>query len=147
MGRATTAMRLFLGLFLIANGLNFWFHFLPLNRPPSDLANQLMDALIATRLIEMVKFVEMGAGLALLANRYVPLAMLVMTPLSVIIFWLDFVLIGTPQTIIYGVLLLIPQAWLMASLARSYAPILRPRHDYAAPTPGNVVAALKEIGG
>lgn len=141
----TTAMRIFLGLFLIVNGLNFWLHFLPLDRPPSDLANQLMDALITTGLIEMVKFVEMVAGLALLANRWVPLAMLVMTPLSVIIVWLDFVLIASPQTIIYGTLLMIPQAWLMLSLLHAYVPMMRARHAYAAPSLANFCAAVREI--
>lgn len=145
MARLTTTLRVFLGLFLIANGLNFWLHFLPLDRPPNDLANQLMDALIATGLIEMVKFVEMGAGLALLANRWVPLAMLVLTPLSVIIVWLDFVLIASPQTIVYGALLVVPQAWMMLSLLHAFVPTMRARHAYAAPTPANVCAAVREM--
>lgn len=145
MARFTSVMRVFLGLFLIANGLNFWLHFLPLDRPPNDLANQLMDALIATGMIEMVKFIEMAAGLALLGNRWVPLALLVMTPLSVIIVWLDFVLIASPQTIIYGALLVVPQAWLMLSLLHAYVPMMRARHAYAAPSPANFCAAVREM--
>ncbi|MBP6112630.1 MAG: hypothetical protein KA482_09660 [Sphingobium sp.] len=139
MGKATHGVRIFLGLFLLANGLNFWFGFLPLSVPPNDLANQLMAALVASDLFEVVKTVEITTGLLLLCNRFVPLSLLVMTPLSVIIFWLDFVIIGTVETWIYGILLLAPQAWLMLHCLHSYLPLLRPvnalrfpaRHDLA----------------
>lgn len=123
--RATQFVRIFLGLFLLANGLNFWFNFLPLSSPPSDLANKLMSALVASGLFEIVKYVEIGAGICLLSDRYVPLSLIAMTPLSIIIFWLDFIVIGTFETVTYGILLLIPQLWMMMGYLSIYSRLFR----------------------
>ncbi|OYW84980.1 MAG: hypothetical protein B7Z20_09925, partial [Sphingobium sp. 32-64-5] len=87
------ASRIFLGLFLLANGLNFWFHWLPISPPQSEAANRLMDGLVFSGLFGVVKYVEILAGIALLANRFVPLALAAMMPLTVVICYVDYVLI------------------------------------------------------
>lgn len=120
-------IRIFLGLFLLANGFNFWFHFLPVSPPDSQAANDLMHGLVASGLFEMVKFVEIGAGVALLANRFVPLALLAMLPLTVVIAWVDFVLIREMRAIVFGCLLVVPQICLMLRYLSNYLPLFAMR--------------------
>ena len=55
--------RIFLGLFLLANGLNFWFHWLPITPPDSETATRLMDGLVFSGLFGVVKYVEVITGL------------------------------------------------------------------------------------
>lgn len=119
-----TAIRLFLGLFLLANGLNFWFDWLPISPPASEQANRLMDGLVFSGLFGFVKYVEVGAGVALLANRFVPLALALMMPLTVVIAYVDFVLIVESRAMVFATLLVLPQAILMLAHLRSYLPLL-----------------------
>lgn len=126
-------IRLFLGLFLLANGLNFWFDWLPISPPASEEANRLMDGLVYSGLFGFVKYVEVAAGLALLANRFVPLALALMLPLTVVIAYVDYVLIVEPRAMVFATLLVLPQAILMLAHVRCYLPILRYRANPSAP--------------
>lgn len=123
------ATRIFLGLFLLANGLNFWFHWLPITPPESEKATRLMDGLVFSGLFGVVKYVEVLTGIALLANRYVPLALAAMLPLSVVISFVDFILIATPEASTFAVLLVVPQALLMLAHIKAYLPILTVRSE------------------
>ena len=124
-------LRVFLGLFLLANGLNFWFHWIPITPPTQETANRLMDGLVFSGLFEVVKFVEIAAGILLLANRFVPFSLLLMLPLTVVILYADIVLIGTAETWTFAMLLAVPQFALMLAHLPSYLPIFamhsRPR--------------------
>ena len=120
---ALALLRLFLGLFLLANGLNFWFHWLPITPPAQVAANRLMDGLVFSGLFEIVKFAEIGAGVMLLANRFVPLALVLMLPLTAVILFVDVVLIGTLQTWTFALLLAVPQFILMLSYFQNYLSI------------------------
>ncbi len=127
--------RIFLGLFLLANGLNFWFDWLPIERPQSDEANVLMDGLVASGLFGVVKYVEVLAGIALLANRFVPLALALMLPLTLVICYVDYVLVVEPVPIIFATLLVVPHTLLMIFHLRSYLAILACRAEPAPPLP------------
>jgi hypothetical protein len=122
-----TLLRLFLGLFLLANGLNFWFHWLPITPPTQVAANRLMDGLVFSGLFEIVKFVEIAAGVMLLANRFVPLALVLMLPLTAVILYVDMVLIGTLQTWTFALLLAVPQFILMLSFFQNYLSVFAMR--------------------
>jgi uncharacterized membrane protein YphA (DoxX/SURF4 family) len=80
---APTAARLVLGLAFTVFGANFFFHFLP--QPPMepgpavDLAMALSNSYVMT----LVKSVEVVAGLMLLSNRFVPLALALLAPVVV----------------------------------------------------------------
>lgn len=129
MKHTVVAARIFLGLFLLANGLNFWFHWLPITPPESEQATRLMDGLVFSGLFGVVKYVEVAAGIALLANRFVPLALVSMLPLSVVISFVDFILIATPEASTYAVLLVLPQAFLMLAHIKQYLPLLTMRSE------------------
>ena len=82
--RLIMVARVLLGLSLGVFGANGLFHFLP-DPPklPGDAQN-LLNAMIDTGyLMQLVCIVQIACGVALLLNRLVPLALLVLTPVSV----------------------------------------------------------------
>ena len=75
MGRATAAARLALGALFTATGLGSFLGLLPLAPPHAFQA-----ILIESGWMKAVKAVELGAGLLLLSNRWVPLALALLAP-------------------------------------------------------------------
>jgi putative oxidoreductase len=74
--------RLLLGLVFVVFGLNFFLQFLP--QPPMDAAaGAFLGALVAGKILTLVKVVEIGAGALLLLGRFVPLALLLLAPVLV----------------------------------------------------------------
>ena len=73
-----TAARLLLGFDLLLNGINWWWKLLPyptLGDVPAHGTPQFIQAMIDTHfLFDGIKIVEVATGLALFANRWVPLA-------------------------------------------------------------------------
>jgi uncharacterized membrane protein YphA (DoxX/SURF4 family) len=75
--------RVLLGLVFVVFGSNFFFHFLP-EPPMPERAGAFAGALFATGyMFVVVKAVEVGAGLLLLLDRFVPLALAVLAPIVV----------------------------------------------------------------
>jgi uncharacterized membrane protein YphA (DoxX/SURF4 family) len=81
--RLSTAARIVLGLIFTVFGLNGFLHFMPLPSPP-PAAGAFLGALAATGyLFPLVTGIEVGAGLLLLAGRFVPLALVLLAPILV----------------------------------------------------------------
>lgn len=79
---APTAARVLLGLVFTVFGSNFFLHFLPhppMPEPAVEFATALSDSFVMT----LVKSVEVAAGLLLLSNRFVPLALALLAPIVV----------------------------------------------------------------
>jgi len=84
MKRLTPIVRILMGLGFVTFGLNYFLQFLPAptNIPPA--AGQFVGALVASGYVmTIVKVVEIGAGLLLLGNRFVPLALVLLAPVIV----------------------------------------------------------------
>ncbi len=120
-------LRILLGLDLLLNGINFWLDFLPITTPASELARGLMAGLVNAGLFVIVKYIEIGTGLALLTNRFVPLALVVMFPITVVIFWTDCVLIATPEGWLYGGTTSLLHVLLLICYLKHYMPLLSMR--------------------
>ena len=75
MGRATAAARLALGALFTATGLGSFLGLLPLAPP-----HAFQVILIESGWMKVAKAVELGAGLLLLSNRFVPLALALLAP-------------------------------------------------------------------
>ena len=118
-------LRIALGLDLLLNGINFWLDFLPITTPASDLARGLMGGLVNAGLFVIVKYIEIGTAVALLTNRFVPLALVVMFPLTVVIFWTDCILINTPEGWLYGGTTSLLHVLLMVAYLKHYMPLLK----------------------
>lgn len=74
--------RLLLGFTFTVFGLNGFLHFIPLP-PPEGVAAQFMGALAASGFLMPVFVLELVAGVLLLANRFVPLALALLAPIVV----------------------------------------------------------------
>ena len=83
---AALIARILLGLVFVVFGLNGFLHFM--NGPlPSGLAGQFLGALMQSHFDLVVSAVELAGGALLLANRYVPLALVLLGPVIVNIFF------------------------------------------------------------
>jgi hypothetical protein len=116
--------RILLGLVFVVFAANYFHPFLP---PPSapipPEAMTFAGALAASHLLTFIKIIELGAGLALLANRAVPLAMTLLAPIIVGIVFFHLVLAtgGLPIALFVLALELV-LAW---SYRSAFKPMLR----------------------
>jgi hypothetical protein len=122
------AARTLLGLAFTVFGLNFFLNFLPQPPVPADGA-AFLGALYAGKILSVVKVIEIAAGLVLLGNRFVPLALAVLAPVEVgiLLFHGVFEPAGFPLPIVL-VALTLYLAW---AYRAAFAPMLRP---YVEPT-------------
>ena len=81
--KAKTAARLLLGAVFFVFGLNGFLQFIPMP-PPAGLAATFMGGLGASGyFFPLLKGTEVLVGLALLSNRFVPLALTILAPIVV----------------------------------------------------------------
>lgn len=79
---ATLIARILLGLLFLVFGLNGFLHFIPMP-PPTGLAGQYMGALYVSHYLVFIFLVQVIGGALLLANRFVPLALILLGPVLV----------------------------------------------------------------
>lgn len=94
--------RILLGLLFLVFGLNGFFHFLPPQPQPTGLAGQFAGALFLSHYLVPVLLLQIIGGALLLANRFVPLALVLLGPVLVNI--LLFHLLMAPKGIGPGLL-------------------------------------------
>ena len=94
--RLVHAVRILFAANFLLNGINWWWKILPypsLGDPPGG--PPFVQAMIDTGfLFDGIKLVEVGTGLAILCNRYVPLALAVAFPVTVAAWAVDIGLLG-----------------------------------------------------
>jgi len=79
MKTASVIARYLAGVIFLVMGLNGFLHFIPLP-PPPGIAGQFMGALSVSHYLWVIFAFQVIAGILLLANRYVPLAVAVLAP-------------------------------------------------------------------
>lgn len=79
----------FFGGWFLFHGLNHWVHFFPQPPGSASVSSELIRALIKSGLFDWVKAVEVVVAIALLANRFVPLAAIAAFPISIVIGYLN----------------------------------------------------------
>jgi putative oxidoreductase len=102
---ASLIARLLLGLIFLAFGLNGFLHFIPMP-PPTGVALQFFMAMIATHYWVVIFGVQVIGGVLLLVNRFVPLALVLLGPVIVNIFFFHMFMApaGLPLAIVVVVL-------------------------------------------
>jgi putative oxidoreductase len=75
-----------LGLIFLVFGLNGFLHFIPMP-PPTGIAGQFMTALYVSRYLVVIFLLQLIPAVLLLLNRYVPLALTLLAPVIVNIFF------------------------------------------------------------
>jgi|SRR3954451_8253428 len=82
MKRASAIARYLAGVIFLVFGLNGFLNFIPMP-PPGGIAGQFMGALYASHYLWVIFAFQVVAGVLLLANRYVPLAVAFLAPVIV----------------------------------------------------------------
>ena len=128
---APTAARYLLGAVFFVFGLNGFLQFLP--QPPMPVAaGSFFGALAATGyLLPLVKIVEVTAGVMLLSNRFVPLALALLAPNVVNIVLFHAML--APGGLGIALVVLALEVGLAVSYREAYKPMLRARNEAKAP--------------
>jgi uncharacterized membrane protein YphA (DoxX/SURF4 family) len=122
-----TVARYLLGLVFFVFGLNFFLHFLP-NPTMPPAAGAFAGAMAATGyLFLLVKITEVLSGALLLANRFVPLALALLAPVIVNIFFFHAFLEG-PATLPLPAVILALEIYLAYSYRAAYAPMLQAKN-------------------
>ncbi len=83
---ASLIARSLMGLIFFVFGLNGFLHFIPAP-PPTGLAGQFAGILFTSHLYVVIFAVQTIGGLLLLVNRFVPLALVILGPVIVNIFF------------------------------------------------------------
>ena len=129
--KVKTAVRLALGAIFTVFGLNGFLHFLPMPAP-SGLAAVFMGGLGATGyFFPLLKGTEVIAGLLLLSNRFVPLALTVLAPIVVNI--VAFHAFLAPSGIALPLLIVGLGVYLAYTERAVFAPVLRARSSEPVP--------------
>lgn len=79
MKTASVIARYLAGLIFLVMGLNGFLHFLPFP-PPPGIAGQFMGALYVSHYLWVIFAFQLIAGVLLLGDRYVPLAVAILAP-------------------------------------------------------------------
>jgi putative oxidoreductase len=82
MKTASAIARYLAGVIFLVFGLNGFLNFIPLP-PPGGIAGQFMGALYASHYLWVIFAFQLVAGVLLLVNRYVPLAVAMLAPVIV----------------------------------------------------------------
>jgi uncharacterized membrane protein YphA (DoxX/SURF4 family) len=83
---ATLIARVLLGLIFLVFGLNGFLHFIPMP-PPTGLAGQFFGVIFGSYYWVVIFGIQTLGGLLLLVNRFVPLALVLLGPVIVNIFF------------------------------------------------------------
>ena len=125
------ALRIYFGLHLIWSSSRFW---LEGTQPPipDPIGGPFIASLTAMGLYPGIKAMEGIVGIVLLANRFVPLVLVLEVPISFNIFYLNVFITGAPRQLLTGPSELGVNCALLLAYFRYYEPFLRLR-AYAAP--------------
>lgn len=125
-------VRLLFAAWMIPAGLN---HFLPLFPQPmgsQPLSMELIVALLDSRLFDIVKAVELIAGIGVLFGFFTPLALLICLPVSFGVFYWDAPLEGWGSiAAIFGYATLVSNVLLCLAYNRYYRPMFTVRTEVA----------------
>jgi hypothetical protein len=127
------AVRLLFGADLLINGVNWWFKLIgPYpslsdylhHAPPADFVGAMIQTGV---LFHIVKATELLTGLALLTNRFVPLMLVVVFPITVPVFVVDVLLVHHLRGFVMGAGAMLMNTFLLLSYLSCYRGILRAR--------------------
>jgi hypothetical protein len=115
--------RIFFGVHLLYSTLRHyltsWQAIIP------GVGGQFVDSLIKTGLYEVVKFTEGVVGLCLVLNLFVPLVLVIEFPISVVIFFLNFLVVAEGYQVFTGLQEVFLNGLLLIFYGGYYRPMLK----------------------
>jgi riboflavin transporter len=127
-------LRIFFGVHLLYSSLRFFAGFEPQPQVPG-LGGEFVRVLTEMGLFPLIKGLEGVVGACLVTNLFVPLVLLVEMPVSVNIFYLNFIVVGTPRQLFSGPQEIILNLLLIIAYGSSYKAVLVPRARPGFPVP------------
>lgn len=127
------AAQFFFGGWFIAHGLNQWLEFFPRPKGSSPIARELIMALNNSGLFDLVKIMEVITGTLMLANRFVPLAIVGAFPVAFSIAHLNIISNPDPMSKIAGVVSIL----LLGVIAVGYLDKFLPMFTFNSGDPGD----------
>lgn len=136
MPQLSTILRTLLGLAFVTFGLNYFLGFIPQPAPPAEVI-AFMVPFIGAKYMGLIKGIEIAAGLLLIGNRFVPLALALLAPIlvGITVFHVSLEPSGLPLPLVL-VALEIACAWLYRD---AFAPMLQARTSARKRTTGAAV--------
>ena len=115
-------VRLVYGAWMVPAGLEHFIHIFPQPMGGTPRSSEVINALLASHLFDIVKAVELVAGgLCVLSGFYTPLALVVCMPVAFNVFYWDAPLMGwTSSASHFGDAVLFCSLFLCAAYYRSY---------------------------
>lgn len=125
--RATAAGRFLLGLLFVVTGLNGFLNFIPPPTAPIPAGAVAFGTALAGTgyMFPLIKGTELLVGLLLVSNRFVPLALLLLAPVSVNI--LAFHAFLAPDGVALAVVIVAVHLALAWAYRGAFRPLLAPR--------------------
>jgi uncharacterized membrane protein YphA (DoxX/SURF4 family) len=117
-------VRLAFAAWMIPAGVNHFYRIFNQPMGSQPLSHELIVALIDSHLFDVVKLVELLAGISVLTGFYMPLALLICMPVSFNVFWWDAPLEGWgSRAALFGYSVLGCNLFLCVAYIRSYRPM------------------------
>ena len=124
MRTASVIARYLAGVIFLIMGLNGFLHFIPFP-PPPGIAGQFMGALYVSHYLWVIFSFQVIAGVLLLVNRYVPLAVALLAPVIVNI--LTFHATMAPSGLPLAVLVAVLWALIFVDVRRAFSRLFQSR--------------------
>jgi hypothetical protein len=125
MNHGVWLVRLIFASWMIPAGVNHFVRLFPQPMGSQPLSHELIVALIDSNIFDIVKTVELLAGVMVLSSAFTPLGLLLCMPVSFCVFWWDAPLEGFgSRAALFGYSVLACNLLLCLAYARSYAPML-----------------------
>jgi putative oxidoreductase len=121
---ASTIARYLAGLIFLVMGLNGFLNFIHFP-PPTGTAAQFMGALYVSHYLWVIFAFQLVAGVLLLINRYVPLAVAILAPVlvNILVFHITMAPAGLPLAIFVAIL----WAVIFVDVRSAFSPLFQPR--------------------
>ena len=125
MKTVSSVARILLGIVFTVFGLNGFLHFIPMGPPPAGFAGQYLGALAMSHYLPIVFAFQLLAGILVLVNRYVPLALTTLASIivNILLFHIFMAPAGLPLAV-FAAILWIGSVWNVRS---AFAGLLQSR--------------------
>lgn len=117
-------IRMDFGAHTLVSGADYFLHIFPPPAIDTSPAGPFVREMTRIGMYDLIKVVEVVAGAMIVANVFTPLALVMEFPITVSIFWLSVVVVGTGRPVFTGWRELAFNAVLLAAYAGYYLPML-----------------------
>ena len=124
-------IRIWFGAFNLASGTNYYMRYWPWPQLPPSPSADYISAAEQLHLFDVAKITEAVVGLMLLFNVAVPLGLILLFPMTTIIFIMNAFYSPLPHIIASGTRNFLFHLYLFAAYAGYYAPLLKLRAEPA----------------